>query len=57
MPESHDLLTFEEVAEILRVPLTTVQRLVREEKLVAKEITPHNRRIARADLDEYLASL
>ncbi len=52
-----DLLTADDVAAYLRVPLHTVYRLHRQNRLPGLRITAKNLRWRRTDLDAYLAAL
>lgn len=50
-----NILTLEEVAQILRVSIPTVRKLIRQGKLKAFYVG-NQVRIRRADLDEYISS-
>lgn len=53
---SLDLLTTDEVAEELKVPRKQVYSLIRSEGLPVFKLSPNRYRVARADLNEWLAS-
>ncbi|GAA4817152.1 helix-turn-helix transcriptional regulator [Nocardioides caeni] len=52
-----ELLTADDVAAYLRVPLHTVYRLHRENRLPGLRVTAKNLRWRRADVDAYLSAL
>lgn len=52
-----DLLTADDVATYLRVPLHTVYRLHREHRLPGLRVTAKNLRWRRTDVDAYLSAL
>ncbi|UMG94152.1 helix-turn-helix domain-containing protein [Nocardioides sp. TF02-7] len=55
--ERPDLLTANDVAAYLRVPLHTVYRLHRSGRLRGMPVTAKNLRWRRADVDAYLSAL
>lgn len=52
-----ELLTFAEVAGVLRCSVRSVQRLISEGRIRTVSPTPGRRRVERRELDAYLASL
>ena len=52
--EPTELLTAREAADVLRISLDTVRRLLREGQLPGRKIGPRQWRIRRDDLDAYL---
>lgn len=49
----NDILTPEEVSDILKVPLVSVRKLLRDKEIPARKVGKHWR-IARVDLEKYL---
>jgi excisionase family DNA binding protein len=49
-----DLLTVQEVADILRVDRSYVYRIIRQGRLAAVRPTPHKTRIIKSDLYDFL---
>jgi excisionase family DNA binding protein len=49
-----EVLTPKEAAELLRLNLDTVRRLLREGRLPGRKVGPRQWRILRVDLEEYL---
>lgn len=51
---SDELLTIEQVAEILQLHVDTVRRYIRERKLVAVRLSTTNVRVRRSDLTKFI---
>lgn len=54
MQDDDKLLTTDEVADILRVHITTVRRMLRNGTLMYIEIAPREYRVRRSELDRFL---
>ena len=52
--DRNDVLTPKEAAELLRLNLDTVRRLLRQGRLPGRKVGPRQWRILRVDLEEYL---